>query len=636
MKACLHNLDFLGTITNLRYNGYSTYRSRIGGVLTLLIFFMGLAVVLFFYKRYTSLQNYSVSQDFHVKDTDDQVPMNRKLKIAVDTFFHGQKEFRNDFLELQPYLVTKEEISMPHTLKRLNFVKCNKTEWDIDRDFEYNDLANAHCIDVDDLLLSDTLQNKNISYISIVFSIKLDRSESDKANEFNNQQIKNIINALPTVKFYFRDSYYTLHSEVSHEIKLFNYINKFSMTLSMNSIKESTLKFGQDLLIIYQDNLFGFYEKKYDVFNMNSISHMSSDRPEDVLDIYKINIYASERKVEIIVELTKLTDFISQVGGALNALLISFQLLTGFLNNIFATVSMSNLMFAKLEIEESRGRFNSLQLRFKDEKNKKVEVKQVIEEENKRNLDESNNRLNDVSNSPYAKESSKVEIYSLNQSKNLLHNSKKLNEIQIEENSLNLNQKKKSPIQEDKTKPKKLESNLKHSVLENNQRKPLAENEEPFNPRVIACKVIDTRSSVRQVIFDRKGKKIQISSTQLICIKYLGCMLFDCCCCRKTRSIKIIYNIIDDYFNRSMEITNLMKSHWDLEILKFLLFNQDQFDAFQKIPFLNGIEIIKLQQDDEMKMKIKSLLMKKMTEKSEYNLRNLQMNEKLLALTQFD
>ena len=44
-----------------------------------------------------------------------------------------------------------------------------------------------------------------------------------------------------------------------------------------------------------------------------------------------------------------------------------------------------------------------------------------------------------------------------------------------------------------------------------------------------------------------------------------------------------VYKFVDSYLNRSMEVSNLMKFYWDIEILKFLLLDNFQYDAFKKI-----------------------------------------------------
>ena len=47
-----------------------------------------------------------------------------------------------------------------------------------------------------------------------------------------------------------------------------------------------------------------------------------------------------------------------------------------------------------------------------------------------------------------------------------------------------------------------------------------------------------------------------------------------------------------------MEVSNFMKFYWDIELIKFLIFDNKQFDAYEKIPLLNGLDVMEVFQDN--------------------------------------
>jgi len=160
---------------------------------------------------------------------------------------------------------------------------------------------------------------------------------------------------------------------------------------------------------------------------------------------------------------------------------------------------------------------------------------------------------------------------------------------------------------------------------------------ECFNENTIAEKASIVRKRVRNILNRREGHFLSADICYIVCIRFLA----SCFCsstfksCQRNKESTYIFSLINNYLNRSMEVTNLMKNYWDIELMKFLLLDFKQYDAYRKISFLNGLEIMQIDKDKEMRTDIvtKRKSFKVMDNQLEKIIRNYSLDEKLLALT---
>lgn len=616
MSSCWHNLDFLGTSTILRYNGYTSYRSRFGGFLSTLLILLGSIIFFFFMIKYLSKNEYYIFVDSNLNNLDKPYPLSDKFRLAIHTQFDGEFQFRDDLFEIEPKFIYSNPKLKQYQEFHLTISSCNHTSWDfVNKEFEKNDIKSARCVDAKGAKLTKEVLNWDSLYVSLRVKLKQDNKELE--NSIKSQ----ILESLPQVIVYIIDSYYTIDKAIETKYQ----INKWAMNITYDKMKESVVKYSDDKKIAYRDNLISQSSEEDFMFTINSITHDSADRSKSNSLLYKIDFYMADRYKIVKIEYSKMTDFISQVGGSLNFMLICFQIFTSFFNNAFSLSEMLNLLFSKIHNEEELKdscKFIVSNANTKNDK-KQSKISQNLNQDEKQ-------MFNNAKTSGVDRKSSSIcnsQIRSADQSmNNLIKEEKK--DLSINSNN-DLEKRGFETLKQENNKSFKNSSSLCIADKEKNETV-------IYDYQVIARKMKDAREEINKLIGKNSSRPLRSSTCYVICIKYLQCCLCNCCLCPKYKSTVYLYNLLDYYLTRSMETTNIMKNYWDVELIKFLIFNKTQFENYKKIPFLNGLSVMQIQEEDEMKIKLKTSIRRMLTLNSEESIRNYSMDEKLYALNQFD
>ncbi len=103
---------------------------------------------------------------------------------------------------------------------------------------------------------------------------------------------------------------------------------------------------------------------------------------------------------------------------------------------------------------------------------------------------------------------------------------------------------------------------------------------------------------IKEYSIKNQGRKFEINLYDYISNKYICWNTlnkgFFCVKFHPNKKSKT-YNYLNDYMNNSLDIKNYERNYFQLNMLKYLLLNQDQIKAFEKIPLYSGYETIKKQ-----------------------------------------
>lgn len=105
------------------------------------------------------------------------------------------------------------------------------------------------------------------------------------------------------------------------------------------------------------------------------------------------------------------------------------------------------------------------------------------------------------------------------------------------------------------------------------------------------------------ILFKRKNQnqKFEISLFEYVINKYFDFLINknNCCnmCFSSARSKHKTFAYVDDYLSSSLEMKNYQKQFFQINMLKFLMLNDEQLRAFEQIPLYNGFSIIKKQEE---------------------------------------
>lgn len=80
-------------------------------------------------------------------------------------------------------------------------------------------------------------------------------------------------------------------------------------------------------------------------------------------------------------------------------------------------------------------------------------------------------------------------------------------------------------------------------------------------------------------------------------------------------SSSTLFKFINNYYSKSMDVENLERLYFQFNLLKFIMFNNQQLHLFEKIPFLNGTNKIK----EINSIKIEENLNIELSDESDYN-----------------
>ena len=91
------------------------------------------------------------------------------------------------------------------------------------------------------------------------------------------------------------------------------------------------------------------------------------------------------------------------------------------------------------------------------------------------------------------------------------------------------------------------------------------------------------------------NKQATFSFCNYLFNKYFFCLysfwIFNICTKRYKKNLPI-FNYIDSYLDKSLEVSNIEKAYFQNNMLKYALFDNNQLEAFENIPLTKGLNII--------------------------------------------
>lgn len=676
MKEFLCRIDALGSITYLRYNGKSSFRSVFGGILTLLLGSLGLIILVFFGLQFISKSDFQ-ELDLEIKNEQyEPIPLNNQLKFALHTLQDNKLALRPDMYNITVRTIRRDFNNNIFEEDQLRLEQCKSENWkEVDKsEFDYFGLDSALCLYTSDLKISTLSYIAKTEYIFFTVSINRNLTSPSMRSYMKNEMKK----SLPMVILYYIDTSFN-SSKIKNKTDY--YINTLPVNLSYTDIRESYLIFARNKLTEVQNFLFGSNEIHHEAFSRMNLRENISVREEDETELCKIYIVRSERFRHKYVNYMKLSDLFSQIGGSLNALYICFNIITTFFNGILSENALHNMILDKLETDEIITKSNNLwdkknneiekskqkkvtkEIKPPEEANQDIHVKifkrsSIVKEGLVKEDDSNIRKLNDKCILPnlanyddfYNIENNKLSASMIEENSN-----NRLVNSQVRTSFYKLNKNKeivRNAINSHHIQPRRLfplpasacfysdkvpKAHADFSKLED-EKIPLRKRNTirlNFDEKIIANKTQIHRDKIRLFYKAEGNQQYRFTFCGRICLDFF----YPCMCQKKKRKSdkKFLYTIIDYYLSNSLEVSNIMKNNWDIEMIKFLILDSAQYDAYDKIPFLNGLEVMMMFQKEKLRkfhrLNINRFALPPLDEGEEAEIKNLTMDEKLLALT---
>lgn len=648
--------DALGTTVGLRYGGYNRTRSSFGGILTITLAFVVFFTISFFGQMYLSGSERSQINSIIRFPNSQALTFQNNFIVALSTQYSGEIVEREDIWKLSAEYVSYNAISRVLNSEPLEMYPCQEAEWsDVSEEFYFFRLNKAKCLNLKNMEIKGNYNSNLFNFARISYFLNQDLTDPEKRQyledeidksiplstlflkegqaELNGKDVvmNNYINAVNVNATFknIKDILINVSEDELHmnrdyimwtnveEYKFFatgsveekisvrpllfkkalSFIiatsNKKNISrISFMSFSEMLARIGAIvqnvmtlfLLICYLQSYWGCERHSFNDLlfklseearmlqhkNVKSFNDILSNSPDNIKKSYGHLLNRTEQENKA-VDIKSNIPFKSQLGqiGKKGVTKISELALSKKNKNL------------KEEDDGIRRDYDELNYNTKVS----VEKREVGEDsDNSRmrtNLIKSEAAVMKLNNNP-------VDVNKLNDVESKLQTEHEKNRDKGNSKSNTLNNRKTKPDTFAKTKISQSRSEVGKDISL------------VLNPlKVKIDKQIFGQLNEIVVSEGHKYPKIKkrFSFCSYIFNKYFFFMydirwLNWCCCCKEYRSQLELFNYIDVYLNNAIEVTTLERRYFQFEVLKYLLLNTEQLEAFEKIPRITGNRII--------------------------------------------
>lgn len=85
---------------------------------------------------------------------------------------------------------------------------------------------------------------------------------------------------------------------------------------------------------------------------------------------------------------------------------------------------------------------------------------------------------------------------------------------------------------------------------------------------------------------------INMTISEYVCLKYLTKCSNSKVCCKKALKKRKLFNLANHYLNDALEVGNLEKNYFDINMLKYLCLDEEQINLFDNLPLISSFSII--------------------------------------------
>jgi len=330
----LKNLDIFGTNINFTINNQLKYNSTLGGLITILLVLIYIALFNLFAKDlYLKLNPKLTSEKVFITNS-----ILNNFSITADTFlFAIENPDQNDDMKKYKFSLKYFQEYEDANSTSLDFISCNETK--ISELFnKYDEADQFHCIDFSKILNENITSNyyseKVISKF-IVLEIYYDTEYLDSLNETYRQDI---LNSSQEMNFFF--------PVLSYDPNKYNdpldiQLDFLSFDLNQNNKYENTLRFSetklqQDENLIYND--LSDIDSKIHISNQIQ-SYVTRINKSDYLASFRMNLdglfYNKFTRVY-----KKIPEILAEAASILQPLMIAFSFFTQY----FTKCSIDNFL----------------------------------------------------------------------------------------------------------------------------------------------------------------------------------------------------------------------------------------------------------------------------------------------------
>lgn len=328
MGLSLLDFDMFGTTLGFRSNNHFYKKSCLGLCLTFSFFLVVLFLVIYFGIRYFKLDavvenvmNYRYQDSQNITINDSFV---FEFKSNLDILYGLSDNNNTYFYSTFEYIKVEnsKEIGRVHVKKR----NCKELDWTLyDVDHNIYNALNGICYNANNLLLQGNSQSANYSYFEAKFYLNYTKDEK------HNQHIERILQQQDImITYHMVDTVYRYNTQFQGP-KRFLRFRQLPMLKQETSIENLYISVN-DIQILHENFFGNTYDHQY-FFSLNSYDYLvSSFNPEDPY-LISFRLYSSEiTKVDIFSPKT-LTQYISELSGIVNLIMMIFMGISSYFNN---------------------------------------------------------------------------------------------------------------------------------------------------------------------------------------------------------------------------------------------------------------------------------------------------------------
>lgn len=550
-KVSLLNLDALGMIVGLRFQGSSRYKTKVGSFFSIVIMLVTLITLIYLMNIYFTGSEFTQIGST-IKYWDSQtITMTDQFQIGVMTKVDGEIFDGNDIWQLEAYYVNDNIKNKTSSTIKLSMSNCQSKKWEqVKYQYELLDLDKAFCLDTNNLNLKGNYNTEEFSYILLRYNLKLDFDNQNNTKAFQQFIEKN----KPVFSMFYPEGSFEVGG---HSTAITYYINSINVNLTWMNTNILEINLSLDEMRNSRDNIIYSDFAVDTFFAVESVKEVSFARSESDENSAYFKIMSSNVKNINTVNYLSLTVVFARVGGIIQSFLIVIYFINDLFSDWLYSLDRLNELSEKL-YDDYQAETAAKVLRKNNMKGEAMffEEENVIKFKNVRKL---SSKLD-------LKEDSKAYI-------NIEVQELPKNQVEASNNP-NAIRKKEITTQEYRLKnSNKFEAKevVQNELVKDQLLFPVVLLKEPSFVNLKCMKeMIET--------FDSR-KDLQFSLASLVCFKY--CDSFSKRCLSKRR--KAIYEFNQAFLNKTFEVSNTHKSFLNIQLLKYLLLNDSQLTLFENV-----------------------------------------------------
>lgn len=510
----LSDFDFCGSIAGLMYSGKRRYKSKFGGVLTLMAFIGIIVITVFYLQVFFARETPKMSSNALKFWDPPSLNVSSNFTVAVMMQYSDKNEFRDDLVQVEVFYVKKNGT----TRKSSPLVKipCKKNDFTTQETlFDTLELSKAVCFNMEGTVIQGSNVNDIFSYLQVQFLLCIEGDEC-----YDQKQIEAVFEKTkPLALIYFLDTAFDTTSK-SNRIKRF--INYLDINVTFNNAKETNIYFSQNEMNIDENYFFHSAPKVLSYFMIDSFRDKVSVRTKKQNQALLVNFMSSKNKEVISISFMQLSELLANISSLTNVIILVLSTIGDFINHFFFQNDLMNALY-NFQTEATSNR-----LSFKEKPPSAIFAfeKGEIRTDSKMGLDNNPNRIIVLK---------KDQGSSIGSNGNLIDEVRKM---KVRKNTYNISRKE--------------------------------------TKRIATLRDYDEHVVISATAFSH-------FEVFVISLYYF----FDCCKCKmcprtykKTKQFKLI----EDSMSSFQDFINVFKKLQEIDLLKYLLFKDDQLVMYGIIP----------------------------------------------------